>query len=200
MLNILCVAGEVRVLLEQIKERDEQAECLRRRLETIEAEKSQLLREIEHNNERIIKLEKNKHRAVKTGDTLNNEHYVHDLEEKLEACRDKEMQMSSEIEFLKNKNCSSGNYPVLKSTSFGGAFKNVPDDPQEQAIFFFRKLLRTESYRKALVWQKRYLSLLIFSYQESELLSLGRLARMSGGRKMLIADVPRAEGRNVNFR
>merc|ERR1712012_172077 len=116
--------GEVRELLEQIKERDEQTECLRRRLETIEAEKSQLLREIEHNNERIIKLEKTKHRVVKTGETLNNEHYVHDLEEQLEACRDKEMQMSSEIEFLKNKNCSSGNYPVLKSTSFGGAFKN----------------------------------------------------------------------------
>ena len=28
-------------------------------------------------------------------------------------------------------------------------------EPQQQAVFFYRRLLRAESYRKALVWQKR---------------------------------------------
>ena len=88
----------------------------------------------------------------------------------------------------------------MKSSSFGGSLKNIPQEPQDQAIFFFRKLLRAESYRKALVWQKRYLSLLLSSYQESEILSLGRLARMSGARKMLVADIPRPQGKNVQFR
>lgn len=186
-------------MLEQIRVRDEEAECLRKRLESLEMEKTQLIREVENNNERIAKLEKSQNKLVKTGELVNDELQIHHLEQKLEASKDRELQLLSEVEFLKTKSCS-GSYPVLKSSSYGGAFKNVPDDPQEQAIFFFRKLLRAESYRKALVWQKRYLSLLIFSYQESELLSLGRLARMSGGRKMLVADVPSPEGRNVNFR
>ena len=162
-----------------------------------------MLRELEHNNERIEKLEKtkSKHSGSKliVGEITNDE-YIQDLETKIAAFKEREDQLLAEIEQLKLKGHSTGSYPVLKSSSFGGAFKNVPEDPQEQAIFFFRKLLRAESYRKALVWQKRYLSLLIFSYQESELLSLGRLARMSGGRKMLIADIPRPEGKNVNFR
>ena len=88
----------------------------------------------------------------------------------------------------------------MKSSSFGGSLKNIPTNPQDQAIFFFRKLLRAESYRKALVWQKRYLSLLISSYQESEILSLGRLARMSGARQTIIADIPKPQGENVQFR
>ena len=29
-------------------------------------------------------------------------------------------------------------------------------EPQQQAVFFYRRLLRAESYRKALVWQKRF--------------------------------------------
>ena len=175
----------------------------RKRLETFELEKTQLLRELEHNNERIEKLEKNKtnEKLIKGEIFVNDEVYVQDLEDKLASLKDRENLLLAEIEMLKSrdggKNCT---YPILKSSSFGGAFKHVPEEPQEQAIFFFRKLLRAEGYRKALVWQKRYLSLLIFSYQESELLSLGRLARMSGGRKMLIADVPRPEGRNVHFR
>lgn len=72
----------------------------------------------------------------------------------------------------------------------------------------------------------RYLSLLLSSYQESELLSLGRLARMSGSRfllllqllhlplvlslplvqlqlllrRMLVAEMPSARGTSVRFR
>lgn len=175
----------------------------RKRLETLELEKTQLLRELEHNNERIEKLEKTKanEKLIRGELFVTDESYVQDLEEKISAFKDREDQLMSKIEMLKSREgAKNNNYPILKSSSFGGAFKNVPEDPQEQAIFFFRKLLRAESYRKALVWQKRYLSLLIFSYQESELLSLGRLARMSGGRKMLIADIPRPEGRNVHFR
>jgi hypothetical protein len=36
---------------------------------------------------------------------------------------------------------------------------------QEQAYHFYRLLLRAESYRKALIWQKKYISLLLSSYQ-----------------------------------
>ena len=175
----------------------------RKRLETLELEKTQLLRELQHNNERIEKLEKNKtnEKLIKGEIFVNDENYVQDLEDKISSFKERENLLLAEIEVLKSRDGGKNhNYPVLKSSSFGGAFKYVPEEPQEQAIFFFRKLLRAESYRKALVWQKRYLSLLIFSYQESELLSLGRLARMSGGRKMLIADIPRPEGRNVHFR
>ena len=175
----------------------------RKRLETLELEKTQLLRELQHNNERIEKLEKNKtnEKLIKGEIFVNDENYVQDLEDKISSFKERENVLLAEIEVLKSKDGGKNhNYPVLKSSSFGGAFKHVPEEPQEQAIFFFRKLLRAESYRKALVWQKRYLSLLIFSYQESELLSLGRLARMSGGRKMLIADIPRPGGRNVHFR
>ena len=181
-------------LLEQVRSRDEQLEMSIRRLETAEAEKTQLLREIEVINEKIEKLEKSKSDKID-----NQEFYVQDLQSKLDAFREREKLLLSEMEELKNRTATVP-FPVTKSCSFGGNFKNVPEDPHEKAVYFFRKLLRAESYRKALIWQKRYLSLLIFSYQESELLSLGRLARMSGGRRMLIADIPRPEGRNVQFR
>ena len=181
-------------LLEQIRSRDEQLEISSKRLDTAEAEKTQLLREIEVINGKIEKLEKTKNDKIK-----NEEFHVEDLQIKLDAYRDREKLLVSEMEDLK-KRTSTVNFPVSKSYSFGGNFKNVPEDPQDKAVYFFRKLLRAESYRKALIWQKRYLSLLIFSYQESELLSLGRLARMSGGRRMLISDIPRPEGRNVQFR
>ena len=189
--------------MEQIRERDEESEAMRKRIETMEMEKCQLIREVEHNNERIERLEKNKllgeNRNVKGEIKVNDELHVKDLEAKVESLKEREEMLLEQMEKLKSRG-NNENYPVIKSSSFGGAFKNVPEDPQDQSIFFFRKLLRAESYRKALIWQKRYLSLLIFSYQESELLSLGRLARMSGGRKMLIADIPRPEGRNVHFR
>jgi len=195
--------GEVSELLEQIRERDEESEAMRKRIETMEMEKCQLIREVEHNNERIERLEKNKlmseNRNVKAEIKVNGELYVKDLEAQVESLKEKEEMLLEQMEKLKSRG-NNENYPIIKSSSFGGAFKNVPEDPQDQSIFFFRKLLRAESYRKALIWQKRYLSLLIFSYQESELLSLGRLARMSGGRKMLIADIPSPEGRNVHFR
>jgi A-kinase anchor protein 9 len=42
------------------------------------------------------------------------------------------------------------------------------------------KYLRSESYRKALVWQKRYLLVVLGGYQESEALTVGRLAQLSG--------------------
>ena len=188
--------GEVQELLEQIRERDEECEAARKRIELVEIEKTQLLHEIKHNNERLEKLEERKHLENKVTKFNESQFNIHNLVSEMEKMKIRENELIDQIECLKSKN--NCNYPVLKSSSFG--FKNVPDDPHEQVIFFFRKLLRAESYRKALVWQKRYLSLLIMSYQESELLSLGRLARMSGGRKMLIADIPRPEGRNVAFR
>ena len=36
-----------------------------------------------------------------------------------------------------------------------GIHIDFAQEPQQQAVFFYRRLLRAESYRKALVWQKR---------------------------------------------
>ena len=72
-------------MLEQIRVRVEEAECLRKRLESLELEKTQMIREIETNNERIAKLEKSQHKLVKTGKIVNDELQIHHLEQKLEA-------------------------------------------------------------------------------------------------------------------
>ena len=67
------ILGEVQELLEQIRVRDEEAECLRKRLDSLEIEKSQMMREIDKNNERIAKLEKSQHKFVKSGEIVNDE-------------------------------------------------------------------------------------------------------------------------------
>ncbi|XP_063915449.1 pericentrin isoform X3 [Zophobas morio] len=47
---------------------------------------------------------------------------------------------------------------------------NLPfDDPVSRANFLFAKYLRSESYRKALAWQKRYLISLLETYQNEPL-------------------------------
>ena len=83
--------GEVQELLEQIRERDEENEVTRKRLETLELEKTQLLRELEHNNERIEKLEKNKtnEKLIKGEIFVNDETYVQDLEDKLASFKER---------------------------------------------------------------------------------------------------------------
>ncbi|KAJ9592257.1 hypothetical protein L9F63_001258, partial [Diploptera punctata] len=43
-----------------------------------------------------------------------------------------------------------------------------------------RQYLRAESYRKALIWQKRYLLVVLGGYQESEAITVSRLAQLSG--------------------
>jgi len=203
--------AEVQELLEQVRQRDEQVVQAGRRLEVTELEKSQLLRELENYKEKLnIQISENKDlvdkqnkmKTPENGKVCSDAFYIEDLESKLEAYREREEDLQHQIDALKKSRtpAASSVFPIMKSSSFGGSLKNIPQEPQDQAIFFFRKLLRAESYRKALVWQKRYLSLLLSSYQESEILSLGRLARMSGARKMLVADIPRPQGKNVQFR
>nr|CAD7196488.1 unnamed protein product [Timema douglasi] len=53
-------------------------------------------------------------------------------------------------------------------------------DMDERVAHLFGKYLRSESYRKALVWQKRYLLVVLGGYQECEALTLDRLAFLSG--------------------
>ena len=204
--------AEVQELLRQVKQRDDQLVQAGRRLEVTELEKTQLLRELENNKEKVDKLVKEtkameyqqkRKRTPEKENLLYDAFYIEDLESKLEAYRVREEELQNQIENLKkssNPLVPKSIFPIMNNSSFGGSLKNIPLDPQDQAIFFFRKLLRAESYRKALVWQKRYLSLLLSSYQESEILSLGRLARMSGARQMLVADIPRPPGVNVQFR
>merc|ERR1719391_1085061 len=86
--------------------------------------------------------------------------YVEDLEAKIEAHRGREQELETQVAKLSKKiskdrsSRSSPGYQLTKSSSL----KQIPSDPQEQASYFYRLLLRAESYRKALIWQKRYLS------------------------------------------
>ncbi|KAJ4436139.1 hypothetical protein ANN_18766 [Periplaneta americana] len=48
------------------------------------------------------------------------------------------------------------------------------------------KYLRAESYRKALVWQKRYLLVVLGGYQESEAITVSRLAHLSGVQEAML--------------
>ena len=194
---------EVAELLARLEEEQQEQEAVRRQLDTAETDKLQLLQDLQTNNERIEKLEIQISSTRPQDLSGSKQFYVEDLESKLEAYREREAVLESELQELRAAGSAGEAGPVLpagKTQSFGGHFRGVPEEPHERAVFFFRRLLRSESYRKALVWQKRYLSLLLCSYQESELLSLGRLARMAGGRRMLVADLPRPEGTNLQFK
>jgi len=50
----------------------------------------------------------------------------------------------------------------------------------------FWKYLRAESYRKALVWQKRYLLLVLGGYQKAESITVSRLAQLSGVQEAML--------------
>jgi len=167
-------------------------------LSLAEVEKVQLVREAEAAREDAARLELILMEQREASQPPVDAFLVEELEAKLEASRLREEKLVAEVESAHR--ASSEGFPVVRCPSYGGSIKNIPQEPQQQAVFFYRRLLRAESYRKALVWQKRYLSLLLTSYQESELLSLSRLARMSGSRRMLVADVPPPEGSNIRFR
>jgi A-kinase anchor protein 9 len=55
-----------------------------------------------------------------------------------------------------------------------------------QIKHLFWKYLRSESYRKALVWQKRYLLLVLGGYQEAEAITVSRLAQPSGVQEAML--------------
>lgn len=65
---------------------------------------------------------------------------------------------------------------------------NLPfDDPNSRANYLFAKFLKAESYRKALVWQKRYLISLLDSYQycqrvQNETLQVQPVVKKSTGK------------------
>ncbi|PSN48348.1 hypothetical protein C0J52_08077 [Blattella germanica] len=52
-------------------------------------------------------------------------------------------------------------------------------DTDDKVKHLFGKFLRAESYRKALVWQKRYLLVVLGGYQESEAITVSRLAQLT---------------------
>ncbi|XP_063244341.1 pericentrin-like isoform X2 [Bacillus rossius redtenbacheri] len=53
-------------------------------------------------------------------------------------------------------------------------------DIEERMTHLFGKYLRVESYRKSLVWQKRYLLVALSGYRDHEAATLGRLAVLAG--------------------
>ena len=140
--------SEVTGLSTRLRASEEQAEQGSRRLGVMEAERVQLLREAEVAREEVAGL------GGRAG-----------LQEELRACREREekvgechcniyipLQLVAEVDSLKRP---SPCFPLAKSSSHGGSLRNLPADPRDQAVYFYRKLLRAESYRKALVWQKR---------------------------------------------
>jgi len=193
------LGAEVERLKVALAARDNQLEQLGRRLGLAEVEKVQLARDAEAAREQAARLEVIMMEQREASQPPVDAFLVEELESKLEASKLREEQLIAEVEAA-TRSAGSESFPIARCGSYGGSIKNIPQEPQQQAVFFYRRLLRAESYRKALVWQKRYLSLLLTSYQESELLSLSRLARMSGSRKMLVADVPPPEGSNIRFR
>ncbi|XP_069680061.1 A-kinase anchor protein 9-like isoform X4 [Periplaneta americana] len=61
-----------------------------------------------------------------------------------------------------------------------------PGDVDDKVKNLLGKYLRAESYRKALVWQKRYLLVVLGGYQESEAITVSRLAHLSGVQEAML--------------
>lgn len=55
-----------------------------------------------------------------------------------------------------------------------------------QMKYLHGKYLRSESYRKALIWQKRYLLVVLGGYQESEAITVSRLAQLPGVQETML--------------
>ncbi|XP_026534840.1 pericentrin isoform X1 [Notechis scutatus] len=72
----------------------------------------------------------------------------------------------------------------LKATNYAATKTNVPENKQTvmssspKIQKLYRKYLRAESFRKALVYQKKYLLLLLGGFQECEQATLSLIARM----------------------
>uniref|UniRef100_A0A8C6XEV4 Pericentrin/AKAP-450 centrosomal targeting domain-containing protein n=1 Tax=Naja naja TaxID=35670 RepID=A0A8C6XEV4_NAJNA len=72
----------------------------------------------------------------------------------------------------------------LKTTNYAATKTNVPENKQTvmssspKIQKLYRKYLRAESFRKALVYQKKYLLLLLGGFQECEQATLSLIARM----------------------
>ena len=49
---------------------------------------------------------------------------------------------------------------------------------------FYLKYLRCEAYRKALIYQKRYLIILLTGYQDTEMYALNEIRRLTGDIKL----------------
>lgn len=199
---------ELQELMNQVELGEEAVLESNRKLEQLEEERSLLAMEVEKGRDTMNKLTQEieelevrlqRPRPESQETQLHDAFYVEDLEAKLEAHRDREAELEREVKLLQTRlaevlerppttTARSTPLPLSKSSSFILGGKNVPLDPQDQAYHFYRLLLRAESYRKALIWQKKYISLLLSSYQETEMAALGRLARMSGSRRTLVID------------
>lgn len=182
--------GQVGELLEQLRVKEAQVKQVQDTLSLAERERAGLVAECQASMEEADRLREEAGRRNV---------WVEDLEARLEVSLLREEQLRVQLEASSAKKQWAGS-SVVRNSRLVTALGRLPEEPQDQMVFLYRNFLRSESYRKALVWQKRYLSLLLSSYQEAELLSLGRLARMSGSRKMLVADISPPEGSNIRFR
>ena len=204
---------ELNEIMKQVSESQETALQFKKKYEDTELYNTELVQQIETSQETIQNLSQElenmelKLQRKQSGEVNGNQKYdafyMEDLEAKVEAHRVREMELEEQISLLQKGDRSarsSPSYQLIKTGSFAMAAKHLPADPQEQAVYFYRLLLRAESYRKGLVWQKRYLSLLLSSYQESEMVALERLARMSGARRTLIADTQHSRHTRPSFK
>ena len=65
-----------------------------------------------------------------------------------------------------------------------GAVRSAPasgDGDEARLQYAYGRFLRSESYRRALCWQKRYLMVLLGGYQETEVMTLRRMTQLTGG-------------------
>jgi hypothetical protein len=69
-----------------------------------------------------------------------------------------------------------------------------------QVKYFLWKFLRSESYRKALVWQKRYLLVVLRGYQEAEAITVSRLAQLSGVQEVMLHQRHSVSRKNLRTR
>ena len=204
---------ELNEIMNQVSESQETALKFKKKYENAELYNAELVQQIETSQETVQNLSQElenmelKLQRKQSGEVNGNQKYdafyMEDLEAKVEAHRVREMELEEQISLLQKGDRSarsSPSYQLIKTGSFAMAAKHLPPDPQEQAVYFYRLLLRAESYRKGLVWQKRYLSLLLSSYQESEMVALERLARMSGARRTLIADTQHSRHTRPSFK
>ncbi|KAL3273136.1 hypothetical protein HHI36_014590 [Cryptolaemus montrouzieri] len=90
------------------------------------------------------------------------------------------LRLTNDNKMLKNR--------ILELETEG--INNVPfENPMNRANYLFAKCLRVESYRKALIWQKRYLISLIGSYQSTT--DLGPMEKLQGQKKIRFSGIRR---------
>ncbi|XP_055624894.1 A-kinase anchor protein 9 isoform X3 [Toxorhynchites rutilus septentrionalis] len=156
---------------------------LQSRLELVERERKQLQDTVQNLK---AELERRKHREAKLTEALSRENSLFesgqgsvpeefltklkDLNRMLEAnARENHHQAETLRNMMEERKALQLRIQELERHSIHGTVHRYNrDDLEERANHLFGKYLRSESHRKALVHQKRYLQIVLSSYEENE--------------------------------